>query len=92
MGELHEFDLAQSWMELYRGVLRLRAALEPQADSEEDTRFYEDFCNSLRVYLIDRCGVDVERLARVDIEASVEHENWDAVWSASSVALRFNTD
>ncbi len=91
MAEVSDIETMESWAALYRGVLRLRTALEPHADSARDTRFHEEFCDSLRAYLIERCGVEPERLARVDVEAAVEHENWDAVWSKGPVVLRLDT-
>lgn len=91
VAEVSDIETMESWAALYRGVLRLRAALEPHADSERGTQFHAEYCDSLRAYLIQHCGVDAERLARVDIEAAVEHENWDAVWSKGPVVLRLHT-
>ena len=77
-------ELADSWTDLYRGVLRMRPVLEPPyADSEEGARVHGEFCEWLRGYLI-RAGADEESLARVDMEADVERENWHAVWSGAS--------
>lgn len=83
MGEVRDFELAQSWAELYRGVLRMRPVLEPPyADSDEGRRAHRAFCGWLRGYLI-RCGADEGDLARMEIEADIECENWHAVWSGA---------
>jgi len=87
VGDFPKVDLAESWAELYRGVLRLRPVLEPPyADSEEGARVHAEFCTWLRTYLIRHGGADATCMARVEMEADVERENWHAVWSGAKTA------
>ena len=84
MGTVQTKELAASWAELYRGVLRMRPVLEPPySNSEEGARVHGEFCDWLRGYLI-RAGADEESLRRVEMEADVECENWYAVWSGAT--------
>lgn len=88
MGDFQNDDATLPWVEMYRGVLRMRPVLEPPyADSDEGARVHGEFCAWLRGYLV-RHGADEDSLARVEVQAAVECENWHAVWSESRPAAR----